>query len=197
MNNVLKTIFSSLFFLGMMLNVNAQNSTYRHNFQIGGGFSAYGIYNSVISLQQDSLASGDITWKSHGSSRPAIQLTYDFAFNDKFSIGLAYSYQRFILDVPQYVYMDSKRNNVAVRFLWHYVQKERLDMYVAARLGVTFWDENFDYTHDPFDMAEKRKLPAPQIALGTRYYITKNIGLSIEAAFGAPHYFSFGANYRL
>lgn len=188
----------TLFFFGLMLSVNAQNTDYRNNFYIGGAFSLYGVYNSVTSLQQDSsTTTGDITWKSHGSSKPAIQLTYDFALSNKFSVGLAYSYQRFILDVPDFVYLDSKRNNIAVRFLWHYVQNERLDMYAAARLGMTYWNENYDYTYDPNDMIEKRKLIAPQLALGTRYYITPNIGLSIEAAFGAPHYLSFGANYRL
>lgn len=196
MKNILKITFVAICLLTFALHGSAQNSAYRSNFYVGGAFSAYGIYNSVASLQQDSIAPDNITWKSHGHSKPALQFTYDFAFNDKFSIGVAYSYQRFILDVPQYVYADSKRTNVAIRFLWHYVQNERLDMYAAARLGMTFWDEDFDYTYDPFDTAEKRKLPAPQIALGTRYYVTPNIGLGIEAAVGAPHYFSFGANYR-
>lgn len=196
MKNILKITFVAVCLLTFVLHGNAQNSEYRHNFYIGGGLSAYGAYNKVQLLYQDSIAPDNITWKSYGSSKPAIQLAYDFAINDKFSVGVAYSYQRFILDVPQYVYSDSKRNNIAVRFLWHYVQNERLDMYAAARLGMTFWNENYDYSYDPFDEIVKRNLPAPQIALGTRYYITENIGLGIEAAFGAPHYFSFGANYR-
>ena len=35
-----------------------------------------------------------------------------------------------------------------------------------------------------------------QLALGWRYYITENIGLSAEAALGKPHFLSIGANYR-
>ncbi|MFK7951083.1 MAG: hypothetical protein AB8G11_26115 [Saprospiraceae bacterium] len=192
-----KTIFLILFTFGFIYSINAQNADYRNNFYVGGGFSAYGILNSITSLQQDSIAPDNITWRSNGRSKPAIQLTYDFALSNKFSVGVAYSYQRFILDVPQYIYSDSKRNNIAIRFLWHYVQNERLDMYTAARIGMTFWNESFDYDYDPLDTVEKRRLLAPQVALGTRYYITQNIGLGIEAALGAPHYFSFGVNYRL
>lgn len=206
MKTLFKLIIPIFLLLGLTQTTFAQNATYKHNVHLGTGFSLTGaLFSDFIA---DSLDLGI----NRVSSTPAIQATYDYGFSERFSIGLAVSHQTFALEQEGYDYVflddtlaangehflaDVNRNNVAVRLLWHYVSRERLDMYVAARYGVTYWKTDVEYVDTNTKTTETAFVPfAPQIALGLRYYVTPQIGFSIESGFGAPHFFNAGVNYR-
>jgi hypothetical protein len=187
--------------------VSAQNGDYKQNIYAGAGFSLVGGLFDALG----SDTSGAFTT----SSLPAIQFNYDYALTPKISVGAAFSYQAFGFDVMDYTFVDASQNsvtedfsanlrrtNLALRIMFHYGNSEKLDMYSGVRLGMTGWNISSESTtgaaSDFFDGSYNGWGFAPQvIPFGLRFYVTNNIGLSLESAIGAPHFLSIGANYRL
>lgn len=184
----------------------AQNETYRKNIHIGTGFS---LGAAVLSNPN----ADDVTIGIHNiTSSPAFQFAYDKAINKRFGYGFAYSHQDYELEHSGFAYSflgdeiatgtealiaDVNRNNIAVRLLWHYVSRERLDMYVSGRYGITYWKTDVNYIGEKDDMTTREIVWfAPQVALGLRYYVTPKVGFNIESAIGSPHFLNIGVNYR-
>jgi opacity protein-like surface antigen len=184
----------------------AQNGDYKSNIYAGAGFSLAGALFDALGAG----GTGEVTT----NSLPAIQLNYDYALTPRVSAGLAFSYQGFGFDVNDYQYLDQdfnlvtedfsadlQRTNIALRVLFHYGNSEKLDMYSGVRVGMTNWVSKInssDPNNDFFGADLSGWSFAPQlIGFGMRYYVTDNIGLSLETALGAPHFLSIGANYRL
>lgn len=204
-----KVLLLCAFALVFTLNTNslsAQNGDYKSNIYVGAGFSLVGgLFDAV-----GSGSTGEVTTKS----LPAIQLNYDYALTSKISAGLGFSYQGFSADVANYTFLNDsfdivtenfsatlRRTNVALRVMFHYGNAEKLDMYSGIRLGMTGWSSKIDSSdpnNDFFGDAFSGWGFAPQVVpFGMRFYVTDNIGLSLETAIGAPHFLSVGANYRL
>jgi hypothetical protein len=203
----------SVYHLSLSTNTFGQSQDLRQNIYVGVGFSGMGIQylDGAIARDVAHTNNDSLLISSLRDSRVALQTTYDYALNNRFSVGIAFSNQGFSenntayyyqsfdsIGVPQQDYTTKiNRNNIAIRFLWHYVQNERFDIYAGLRYGVTVTN----YKNDFFNLNTKSKTTTTdwssiQLALGWRYYITDNIGLSAEAALGKPHYLSVGANYR-
>jgi hypothetical protein len=113
------------------------------------------------------------------------------------------------------------RTSLAVRLLGHY-GRGKWDVYSGGRLGGAFWygkvstDINEELVTDLISSVNsdlipgflKNRLTGPKlgggypmlqlqvIPIGARYYFTDNFGANAELAFGAPYFFSLGANYR-
>lgn len=202
-----------VYHLAFSTKANGQNSTYRQNAYLGLGFSGKGLqYADDVTIDNGShLLSDTLLIHSIRSSRVAIQANYDYALTNRFSIGLAYSNQGFSennsaysmmgvdsIPVPQQDYDAAiQRNNLAVRLLWHYVQNEHWDIYAGLRYGVTFTTSKYVFPTANTDFKEtETDFTSIQFALGWRYYINDQVGLSVEAALGKPHFLSVGANYR-
>ncbi|MFK7947709.1 MAG: hypothetical protein AB8G11_08970 [Saprospiraceae bacterium] len=202
MKNLMKVILPLFVLLICSHTTFAQNETYRKNIHIGTGFSL----GAAMLSSMDTIGIHNIT------SSPALQFAYDKAINKRFSVGFAYSHQDFELEHSGFAYSflgdeiatgtealiaDVNRNNFAVRLLWHYVSRERLDMYVAGRYGFTYWKTDVNYIGEIDDMTAREVVWfAPQVALGLRYYVTPKVGFNIESAFGSPHFLNVGVNYR-
>lgn len=201
----------------------AQSDAYQNTFTVNAGFSLVG---AVVDLldgedldefdgEQEEL--NDLQGQFTGSSGPAIQVNYDRAIANWFSLGGGVSYQRFNFDINNlgytnsdderinidFVNADINRLNISLRALFHYGNKNRMDLYSGFRVGLTAWGTDIQSEDDQFedDLEASGFIginPAIQIIpFALRGYVTENIGLNFETAIGAPHFFSIGLNYRL
>jgi hypothetical protein len=203
----------SVYHLGWSTDTFGQSQDLRQNIYVGTGFSLMGFrYSDGAVVSNGAYINNDtLLIYSVRNSRAALQTTYDYALNNRFSVGIAYSNQGFSennsayyyesfdsVGVPQRDYTTKiNRNNIAIRFLWHYVQNEHFDIYAGLRYGVTVTNYKYDFFNLNTDLKiTESDWTSIQLALGWRYYITENIALSAEAALGKPHYLSVGANYR-
>ena len=161
-----------------------------------------------------SLVGGFFSVSDEGVSNysiPAIQVGYDYYITNWFSMGAAGSIQMMGVEYDNYEYeagevvdgeLDIVRSNFAVRALFHYFNRGRIDMYSGVRMGLTNWsisenltDNTYDY-NNVFDQTSG-VLFAPQLVLyGLRGYFTENLGANFELAVGLPHFLSVGLNYR-
>lgn len=203
----MKRLYAIILFSSLVQIAFAQNEDYyQHNVHVGTGFSLAGaVFRDWI---PDSLDLGI----SRVESKIAKQFTYDYSFHPRWSVGFAYSNQRFLIEQSGYSltlfdnvlsegeHITGKidRNNYAVRVLFHYFNKEGLDMYISARNGITRWRMKIEEvdTENKFTKTATVWF-APQLALGMRYYFIKDkVGLNLEAGVGSPHYLNVGLNYR-
>jgi len=182
----------------------AQNDTCKSNISLNAGYSVISSYFDIIALFNNNEDRIDML--------PAVQFEYDYSVENWFSIGGAVSYQQFNIEVTNYEYYNYKddyivedfnvyfdRINIASRFLFHYVNEGKVDMYSGLRLGYTYWVVNAGTTDPDYDDFKLRKniRIAPQlVAFGIRGYITEHFGLGAELAFGSPHFFNCGFKYR-
>lgn len=197
----MKNIFLTLaLVLGLAGSSFAQNEEYK---SVVCGNAAMSLVGDLIDLADD--ASG-----ATSTSLPAFQLTYDYGVNKTVSVGIAVSYQS--LGVEYVDYDDGfetlngdvtlNRLNFAIRPLFHYANSGMLDMYSGLRIGFTNWSAKSTVdsdTYDPESLISSGNTFnfAPQLVLfGMRVYFTDNIGLNLELAAGAPHYFSGGISAR-
>ncbi len=171
---------------------------------VNAGFSLVG---NIFSLP-DATGAGDI-----GSySTPAFQIGYDHFMIDWFSLGAAVSFQQMGIKYESYVDTDGTivdgelkiiRMNFAARALFHYVNRDRLDLFSGLRLGFTNWNISEDFTTNDgsYDYGDVFNFSgtnfSPQVILfGVRGYFTDNFGANMELCAGAPYYFSLGLNYK-
>lgn len=152
----------------------------RNDIQItlGAGYSLIGL---VFASDLDINGSG-----VNSSGTPVINGMVDFALLERFTFGLAASYQGYSVEYTDVAnpYKESwSCLNIGLRPLYHFSKDERLDAYVGARISRTFW--NFDSTSDGSNIPSV-SLPGLglQPLLGINYYITKNIGFNAEVGIG-------------
>ena len=201
-----KGVFLSLFLSLIAFQIFAQSPNYRSTLSVNAGLSVVG---SLINIADD-LSSGE----TKGYALPALQINYDRGLQKWFSLGVAASYQSMGIQYNDYEYMKDgemvtedfktsiKRLNVAIRPLFHYANKGRLDMYSGLRVGVTNWGISTQ-TNDPdynpendISFGEGINFSAQVILYGLRGYFTEHLGGNFELALGSPHFASFGLNYR-
>ncbi len=208
--------------------VNAQNEDYRHVITVNTGFSIFGTVVDIIddnnlsdinveiddNFDDISNLSGNLV----GRSAPAFQINYDYGVEQWFSIGGGISYQAASAELNNLSYtreadneiinldfirLDLNRLHLGTRALFHYGNREKLDMYSGIRLGITNWVSNTEISDEDLleDFESGRfaglTFAAQIIPFALRGYVTDNIGLNFELGVGAPHYLSIGLNYRL
>ncbi len=188
-------LLATVFALGTA-NLHAQE--HKSALTVNAGFSLIG---GLFSLPDEGVSNYSI---------PAIQVGYDYYILNWFSLGAAGSIQFMGVDYDNYEYETGEfvngdlsivRTNVAMRALFHYFNRNRLNMYSGVRMGLTNWnidnnltDKNYDYDEV---LSSTGIVFAPQLVLfGLRGYFTENFGANLEFAVGPPHFFSAGLNYR-
>ncbi len=84
----------------------------------------------------------------------------------------------------------ARRYRVQLRANYHFAQTDRLDAYVGFGAGTNIRSFGFtsdDPTFDEEDNTTGALIPfSLRVALGTRYYLTDNIGLNVELGLGGP-----------
>ena len=196
-----KTILTVVFFV-FVTSVDAQD--YQSTLTFNAGFSLVG---GLFDIPDVNANDGDVS----SYSIPALQVGYDYYLNHWFSLGAAGSVQFMGVNYDEYYYNSTEtvegslnitRINIAARALFHYVNKDRLDLYSGLRMGFTNWLVTEDLTDETYNYDEILTFNsginyAPQLILfGVRGYFTDNFGANMELAVGAPHFFSIGLNYR-
>ncbi len=183
--------------------VSAQNADYRHVLSTNAGFNFF----QLLKFAEFSPTADVYFTSASGYGSPTLQLSYDYGFNNWFSLGLAFASNRFGARYANLVVsgdpigdlnMKYTRNTFTSRILFHYGNKGRLDMYSGLRLGVSIWDSRpsktltatqFQTMADSGTLASERasgKIPHLGLTLfGLRYYATDNIGFGFESAIGS------------
>ena len=143
-------------------------------------------------------------------SVPPISGAIDYGISDRFSLGVAATYQGFGLNYDAEIAGQSENVegdfsciNIGLRPLFHFGQSEDLDIYAGIRVSTSIWNASSDaQSNNPdYDPLEDWNLgfgsPVKlQPVLGMAYFFGNgNIGINGEIA-TAPYLVSLGAKAR-
>ncbi len=137
---------------------------------------------------------------------PTYSFSYDHQFNDRFSFGGIYTFQKLEKEYELSTYLFSGSNesgflkltqqNISVRGLFHYHRYHRLGFYSGIRLGVNFNEieahsNNTDWT-DKIMKRNGAQFALQLVAFGTRFKIMKDLFANAEICFGSPYLINIG-----
>lgn len=131
--------------------------------------------------------------------KSSFNATYDYAFVNKFSIGLGATYT----DFGHSPEGNLSRTNIGVRSLFHFGEKPNWDIYTGLRLGASIWSGSGSYSYhlgpvrDLFTIKGGSTIPTAQVLVGARYMVLDWIGINSELALGAPYLFSIGLSANI
>jgi len=199
----MKKTTSILFFLMIIYSsMFAQQNKNQLAFSIGAASSLAG---SILSLDGD----------ENNNITPAINANVDLGLNTKFSLGLSYCLQSFDFPINYYMRASSssyksnvslQRQNIGVRFIFHFLEKKDFDFFGGLRMGYMFhkfsetapagYNGNFSYSGFNLIGGKKNKF-TQQIFLGGKYYWNETFGVMGELAIGFPYAFNFGLGMRI
>jgi hypothetical protein len=194
-----------------IMSMNAQNMDYRSTISVNAGLNAISLFPGLVNSASDETG-------VKLSATPSFQVSYDFALAKWFSLGAAGSFNTVKSTGTGFSYTDTEtgktgvgnydykgtRMTFAVRALFHYGNSDKLDMYSGLRVGIKRWNNTLTATGTLKDVLTPNGvwpslngLNAQVIPFGLRYYVTNNLGLGFETAFGAPYFAALQVNYRL
>lgn len=138
------------------------------------------------------------------TSIPPINLSYDFALKDNFSLGIASAYEKIAFKwtdddgftTNTYSYeVGFTRLNIAARPLFHFGNNDDLDLYSGLRIGMNKWTV-FTKSDDPNYNDEDVTIGlggfGVQALFGMRYFFNENFGVQTELGIGSPYVAEFG-----
>ena len=200
-----KLLYSTGMFLACFLSHFVYGQKYKGQSQITANIG----YNTENKLYLDMKYAINIDHlQANFKIDPVFAGTYDFGISDRFSLGLAYTYQHFIIDYDTYHGNDVDgngimyygnfsdqftRQSIGLRPCFHFVDNDDLDISFGARFSYVFWkyttirtdlnnNEVFESLKSPFKI---------QAVLRTTYFFTDYFGANLEFAIG-PTYFVLG-----
>jgi hypothetical protein len=204
-------LLTLVFVLGLTMNAAAQNGEFKNTISASAGLNIFQFFNLISDYSDETT----VNFNAHATA--SYGLTYDYGVTKWFSIGLGGAYNKFSLSADEITIdkgdgtsytgpIDAKvsRTNIGIRPLFHYGNGGRVDMYSGFRLGANIWKGSVDSDDPDIDTGDinsrLRSSASPNfqfIPFGLRGYVTKNLGLGFELAFGAPHYAAFQLSYRM
>ena len=143
------------------------------------------------------------------SATPVINGMIDYGITENFSIGAAYSFNKFswtdsytstdttgatIINAGT---VDLARHNIGGRALFHFGSSETTDLYAGARLGTSIWKADYSCVSTSGESsASDFSMPAGifsiQALFGVRTYFNDFIGANFEVGIGTSPYFIGG-----
>lgn len=169
---------------------------------------------SLTGLAYEVLERNDDTVQYTTSVKPAFQITYDYFYSNKITVGLFGSVQPFRVDISNWQYGDTlnpknienlqakmHRFYLGGKILYHFKNTEKIDIYSGVRGGILFWKKKLPSTDPAFVSSFEDEIlmmnrPALGIIpLGFRIKFTPQFAANIEFNASAPHLFSFGGSY--
>lgn len=201
-----KIIAVITFFLGLSyVSLHGQDLP-QHRLQFQAGLSGIGVLANVADrLNVAESVEVDVT--------PSLQLSYDYFYTDRISLGLAFAYQNIAVTYRNYSYEEAgqtivddygtelRRINISVRGLYWYNPDSRFKLYSGVRLGFSNWSADTtvpDPTYDPdrfINVALGANFAPQLVLLGTDMGLSKHWHLSAELAIGAPYFAAAGVSY--
>lgn len=187
-------------------NINGQKNKGGLVLNAGAGVSMFGIFGSLsFSLKDEFTVESKSTTAFVGS--------LDYAFENKFSIGLGGGYQSVSQTISDYTYTDLngidqkgsfsynlERLNVGARLLFHFGQG-KVDAYIGIKPGVNILtldtQVNEDIPNPSWLKVSGSAFALQFVPIGMRGYFTDNIGFFMELGVGAPTFISGGLSIGL
>lgn len=206
-------LLTLLFVMGLVMKTNAQNAEFKNTISATAGLNVFQFFNLISDFSEDDGTT--VNLDAHATA--SYGLTYDYGVKKWFSIGLGGAYNKFDLSADQIsidksdgttytgpIDVNASRTNIGIRPLFHYGNGGRVDMYSGLRIGANIWRGSVK-SNDPDLTSEdvngrigSSVTPNFQlIPFGLRGYVSKNLALGFEFAFGAPHYAAFQLSYRM
>lgn len=197
-------ILSLLFF-----RATAQTDSLRHTISLYAGLSLIPIMVDLQTFNSIGI-SPNVPYLNDFASRPAVLLSYDYEINQRISLGFGASSQQFVATYMQYEYESESdtaiysefsetllRNSISGRVLFHYINRNSVDLYSGLRVCGTFWvNQNGGSSRFIRNNVSQQSL-APQVILfGLRGYFTDHFGAGGELCAGPPYFLAGGLNYR-
>lgn len=144
------------------------------------------------------------------SSIPIINVMADYGITENFSLGIAYSFNKFswsdsstdTLGVTTLVEASAARHNIGVRPLFHFGNNEKVDLYTGARIGSSIWAISGGFTDSQGNSAGASTdvptgVTTVQALFGVRTYFTEVIGANFEIGIGnAPYFVAGGLSFE-
>ncbi len=177
------SLFCTFCVLSAFLSVaNAQNESYPSTISVTAGVSGYQVGSNLLGIiTKNTNIKGIENASLHSTG--TYQIAYDHAINPHFSLGVAVSKQKTMLDlqsatvtlgvsplIDSLLKLDGRnsfsgsanltttRTNLAVRGLVHY-GTDQIDLYSGLRLGMSIWNGAFQSTISGLEAADlSRKL---------------------------------------
>jgi hypothetical protein len=150
-----------------------------------------GIGYSLIGGLFDAVTDGD---NVEGTGTPVINGMVDYGIGDKFSLGLAVSYQSFKAEYSDYLHFDFTQESfeekwsclsIGVRPLLHFGNSDNFGMYTGARVGFTTWSYSNSSNNITFIETDvSLGTIGVQPLFGANIYFTDNIGMNMEIGIG-------------
>jgi hypothetical protein len=180
-----------------------------HQINLNGSASTWGFLikrDGNLNIKSDSLG-------YTGKALPAIQLAYDYYFNENVSLGLIGSSQSMSMKINYLTFKNSEnipvrfkniaininRKYVGLRFNYHFINDKEQDLYAGLRFGAVFWSIKPSITNTDLDKKLNASFPGtifPAMAIGYKYKIKERLGIGIELSLGIPQLFAYGIDYR-
>lgn len=214
-----KTILIFVLVFGLLNHGQSQTITPKdakwQQVSLGLGSSVPGILANVIAKS---------SYINSSFATPVINLTYSYLLQDNISIGAVVAYQDVYFDLlplPSHssgITFNVNRLNLSLHTEYYFVQNDNFDVYLGGKVGFNTWwgkvsfTELIDYLNEiiPYELITdaivKDLVPSNenfhsinftyQFTAGMDYFLTKNIGVKAELAFGAPYWANLGLNYR-
>ena len=193
--NTITSIFMILIFMGSIVNNASAQAHSQGQLGITGtiGYNLLSLVFSAVDRASDEFR-----------SVPPITGAIDYGVSDRFSAGLAATYQSASFDIDENgeaIKANFTCVNIRVRPLFHFGNSDDLDFYAGVGVGTTLWNSSSESSNPDFDPISEFGLIGSRIKLqplfgGTYFFNDGAIGLNGEIATG-PHIVAIGVKARL
>ena len=155
----------------VMKNSNAQSFQKKDKiFEAGFGLGIYDTY-----LYQKSTGNSE----SNKAAAWVFPVSIEYAVGNRLGIGLAYKHSNFIIGKDDTVNTNAKinGNDLVLKPTFHLLKTKRINLYIGALAGLSWFNYQVNDINQSYAKGDGTLLA---FVLGTRLYVTKNIGLSLN-----------------
>lgn len=199
----------------------AQNRDYRHVISANAALNGW-----QIIARADNLIQADTVVGAYLNASGTYGLSYDYGIAQWFSLGAQFTWNngqlgadRIVINTQNRSYtgaagLNLRRISVGLRPMFHYLNKDRFDLYTGFRLGLNFTRISLgagteDLTNNEIldELLSNNWLlrrsyngvrPTVQfIPFGMRGYVTDRLAIGFEAALGPTYFLGAQLNYRI
>lgn len=156
---------------------------------------------NITTLRGDFTRTGNTDY----SNNPVWQGTIDYGMNDFLSIGVAYSIHNtdVVFSSGEYtgeIAARATRVDMGMRLLFHYGNRQNLDLYSGLRVGYKT-DDIYPYTSSASSVGifqfEQDRYTWGIALLGMRYWAFNHVALTLDINLGRPYLANVGIATRL
>ena len=200
--NIIAPVFVLFLFIGSFFNQATAQAHYQGQLGVSAnvGYNLTSLIARLVSIGSDAVG-----------SIPPVSGAVDYGVSDRFSLGVAVTYQSIGLLVPDSISSTGGTDlfdgsltctNIGLRPLFHFGSSDDLDFYAGLRVSTTIWTAKAESSSPDFDPVSEisrggaRRIQLQPVA-GIAYFFGNGpVGLNAEVA-TAPYLVAIGAKLRL